>query len=97
MFNVYSSHVAARAHISFAAFNNEFSAYHSCLLIPPVERFEIILIFLFIRPDEFVFVNFFPAFDVTQRTKQAILLSRVRVIRQILPVFVLKLRSLNMH
>jgi hypothetical protein len=97
VFNIYASHIAARAHIPFAAFNDELGADHSGLLMPPVERFQIILIFLFVRPYELVLVYFLSAFEVAQRAKQSILLSVVVAVRQVLPVFVLKLRSFNMH
>lgn len=97
MFDIYSGHVAARAHVPFAPFDDEFGADHSGLLIPPVERFEVILIFLFVRPDELVFVYFLSGFDVAQRTKQPILLGVVVAVRQVLPVLLLKLRSFNVH
>lgn len=87
MFEVDLGHVGVRADLFVVVEDDEAGVDHVRLLVPPVERFQVVVVLLLVGPDEVVFVDLLPRLFIAQRTEHPVLLGRCCLLCEVLPLF----------
>lgn len=66
MLNINSSQVTLRTKLLLILLHDVSSTHHISLLITPIERFQVIVIFLFIWPVKFILVYLLTCFNIPE-------------------------------